>query len=153
MGNKRVENVFEFFAPYKFSLSFENSSHPGYATEKIFNAFKANCVPLYWGDETLKQDINPKRYISLHDFSSEKEFLDYIIEVDNNDDLYREYLKQPVLIDQKIPEYFKPENLRKFLVKIVEDAMPKEKKIFTRIKHFSKNYYFRYRWDRTVGFK
>ena len=153
MDNKKVDNVSDFFAPYKFSLCFENSSYAGYSTEKIFNALKANCVPIYWGDETLKNDINPKKYISLHDFNSEKEFLEYIIEVDNNESLYRQYLKEPILIDGKIPEYYKRENLRNFLIKIVEDEMPPEKTFRQRVKHFLHNYYFKYKWDRTFGFK
>lgn len=152
MGNKKIDNVLDFFIPYKFSLCFENSSHIGYSTEKIINALKSNCIPIYWGDEALKNDINPKKYISLHDFKSEDEFLEYIIEVDNNDDLYKAYLKEPILIDGKIPECYKKENLLNFLIKIVEDDMPRKKSLLKRFKHVFSNYYLKFTWDRTVGF-
>lgn len=152
MNNQKVENILDFFKPYKFSLCFENSSNPGYSTEKIINAFKSNCIPIYWGDEKLKIDINPRKYISLHDFKSEKEFLEHIIEVDNNIDLYKSYLLEPILVDTTIPECYKKENLEKFLNKIVNDPMPIKKSLYKRIMHFARNYYFRFTWDRTIGF-
>lgn len=151
MGNKKVDNVLDFFAPYKFSFCFENSSYPGYATEKIINAIKSNCVPIYWGDETLKNEINPKKYISLHHFNSEKEFLNYIIEVDNNDELYKSFLLAPILIDGKIPESYKKENFRNFLIKIVEDKKPNRNRV-QKLKHIPTNYFIKFTWDRTIGF-
>ncbi len=39
---------------YKFNLCFENSSFPGYLTEKLFDAYNAGCVPIYWGDTSLR---------------------------------------------------------------------------------------------------
>ena len=36
---------------HKFNIAFENSSYPGYVTEKITDAFIANTIPIYWGDK------------------------------------------------------------------------------------------------------
>ncbi|MWV67581.1 hypothetical protein DCO58_07910 [Helicobacter saguini] len=52
--NYRVENKVEWLKKYKFNICFENSSYPGYLTEKIFDAFAAGCVPIYWGDTSLR---------------------------------------------------------------------------------------------------
>lgn len=45
-----VTDKFAFDASHKFSIVCENSAHPGYTTEKLVQAFAANCIPIYWGD-------------------------------------------------------------------------------------------------------
>lgn len=49
----RIKDKFSFESEAKFSLCFENSSTPGYTTEKLIQAAGAKCVPIYWGDENL----------------------------------------------------------------------------------------------------
>lgn len=39
---------------YKFNICFENSSYLGYLTEKLFDAYNAGCIPIYWGDTSLQ---------------------------------------------------------------------------------------------------
>lgn len=39
---------------YKFNICFENASYPGYLTEKLFDAYACGCIPIYWGDPTLR---------------------------------------------------------------------------------------------------
>jgi hypothetical protein len=54
----------------------------------------------------------------MYDFISQKNAIDYIIELDNNDDKYIDVLKQPWFIDNQIPDNNKVENIKKFLYKI-----------------------------------
>ena len=49
-----IDDKIEWLKSYKFNICFENGSHPGYLTEKLFDAFLAGCVPIYWGDTSLK---------------------------------------------------------------------------------------------------
>ena len=49
-----VANKHEWLQNYKFNLCFENASFPGYLTEKLFDAYNAGCVPIYWGDTSLR---------------------------------------------------------------------------------------------------
>ena len=49
----------EFLQKYKFNICFENSSEPGYITEKYFHAKAAGCIPIYWGDPRPERDFNP----------------------------------------------------------------------------------------------
>lgn len=49
-----VEDKHKWLQEYKFNLCFENSSYPGYLTEKLFDAYNAGCVPIYWGDTSLR---------------------------------------------------------------------------------------------------
>lgn len=50
----RISDKLAFLRDYKFNLCFENSSYPGYLTEKLFEAYICGCVPIYWGDTSLK---------------------------------------------------------------------------------------------------
>ena len=43
-----VENKYEFQKKHKFVIAFENSSQPGYTTEKLIQAFSAGSIPIYW---------------------------------------------------------------------------------------------------------
>ncbi|WP_285818257.1 glycosyltransferase family 10 domain-containing protein [Helicobacter bilis] len=54
-----VDDKIEWLKSYKFNLCFENSSYPGYLTEKLFDAFLAGCVPIYWGDTSLRVHKTP----------------------------------------------------------------------------------------------
>lgn len=54
-----VEDKLAFQKGYKFSIAYENSSTPGYCTEKIVDAFAAGTVPIYWGDPLVKEEFNP----------------------------------------------------------------------------------------------
>ncbi len=104
---------------YKFAIVFENSSYPGYCTEKLPDAMASNVVPIYWGDAEVGKDFNEKSFINAHNFKTFQDLRDYIIEVDNNEDLYNQYYKE---------KYFTPEqqinftnnDFEKFLLKIVE---------------------------------
>lgn len=49
-----VKDKHQWLENYKFNLCFENSSYPGYLTEKLFDAYNAGCVPIYWGDTSLR---------------------------------------------------------------------------------------------------
>ena len=58
----------EFLRRYKFVVAFENSSAPGYNTEKLTHAIEADTVPIYWGDPEIYRSFNTERFINAHDF-------------------------------------------------------------------------------------
>ena len=49
-----VKDKIEWLRGYKFNICFENASYPGYLTEKLFDSFLAGCIPVYWGDTSLR---------------------------------------------------------------------------------------------------
>jgi hypothetical protein len=57
-----------FLKDYKFVVAFENSSRPGYNTEKLTHAIEADCVPIYWGDPEIGRSFNTARFINAHDY-------------------------------------------------------------------------------------
>ncbi|ULO02443.1 glycosyltransferase, family 10 [Campylobacter sp. RM5004] len=86
--NDFTKSKIEWLKNYKFNICFENSYHPGYITEKIFQAFSAGCIPIYWGDPRIDDIINPKSYININKFSNFEEAIEYINIIDNNNDLF-----------------------------------------------------------------
>lgn len=83
-----VMSKINFFRKCRFSLCFENSSWPGYCTEKIMHGLIARTVPIYWGSPTVTMDFQEGSFISRHDFVSDNEFIDAIIKMDQNKHLW-----------------------------------------------------------------
>jgi len=119
-----VVDKLEFQKKYKFSICFENSSTSGYITEKIFQAFAAKTIPIYWGDINISKSINKggsginnKSFINLHDFESFEHSIQYIKEIDSDSSLFLDVINQPVFIDNNHLDIYK-NNLEKFLLNI-----------------------------------
>jgi hypothetical protein len=83
-----VKSKIDFFRKCRFSLCFENSSWPGYCTEKIMHGFIARTIPIYWGSPTVQMDFQEGSYISRHDYVSDNNFIDAIIQLEEKPALY-----------------------------------------------------------------
>ena len=70
-----VPDKLEFMRKYRFSFCFENSSHPGYYTEKLIEGFAAKTVPIYWGNPHIEEIFNPNAFINLSDCESIDEMI------------------------------------------------------------------------------
>ncbi len=106
-----VDDKLAFLSRYKFTIAFESWSYPGYTTEKIMHPFIVNSIPIYWGNPLVARDFNPRAFINCHDYQSFDEVVERIIEIDNNDDLYKEYLNEPVFLGNVENEYVNEENI------------------------------------------
>ena len=98
-----VQDKQSFVRAYKFHLAFENSSYPGYVTEKLLHGLQADTVPIYWGDPAVARDFNPRRFVNVHDFASDDELLARIVELDRDDAAYRSMLAEPWFPDGIVP--------------------------------------------------
>ncbi len=92
----------KFQKNYKFSLAFENSSYPGYLTEKILDPFLAHSIPIYWGDPLVHLDFNPRAFINAASFKTVDDLIAWIVKVDQHDDLFYEYMASPPLHSNKM---------------------------------------------------
>lgn len=99
-----VQDKFSFIKKYKFTISFENSSYPGYTTEKLIEPMLANSLPIYWGNTMVGKDFNTDSFINYHDFKSDNEVIDRIIELDKRDDLYIKMMAEPWFKMNQLPE-------------------------------------------------
>jgi hypothetical protein len=107
---------YKTISQYKFSICFENSVSPfgGYYTEKLLHAKTAGNIPLYWADKKVENDFNKNCFLNLNDYSDIESFIQKIIEVDSNKELYEQYFYNPLFTDNKIKSEFKPESVLKF---------------------------------------
>lgn len=94
-----IQNKMNFLSTRKFTIAFENSSYPGYVTEKILEAYLSGSIPLYWGSPTVALDFNSKMFVNWHDFSNDLTFIEQIKRVDESNDLYEEMIHQPMFLD------------------------------------------------------
>lgn len=95
-----VANKLEFQKKYKFSIVFENSSSKNYLTEKLPQAFAAQTIPIYYGDPCVGDIFNSKSFINCHEYSSFEEVLQRIKEIDENDEVAKQILSEPMLVDE-----------------------------------------------------
>jgi len=104
----------DFFRPYKFVISFENVSYPGYVSEKIYHAMLAGCIPIYWGNPLIKKDFNTSSFISAFDqkHKNTRQMFDYLVDrvmqIDRDDNLYVKMLEQPWYCGNKLTKYTDP---------------------------------------------
>jgi len=106
-----VADKLQFQRRYKFSIAFENSSYPGYTTEKLPDAVAAGTLPIYWGNPLVAREFNPKRFLNYSDYGNDEALIEKIIELDHDEAQYLEYLDQPLFYDNQPNPYFDPQRL------------------------------------------
>lgn len=123
MAVTRAEKL-EFQSRYKFTVAFESVDMRGFFTEKIVDAFLADSIPIYLGDPDIKEIFNEKAFINVNDFESFDAVLEKIEEIDNNDDLFMEMLRQPIFVNEELAKGH-DERFEKFLLHIFEQDKEK----------------------------
>lgn len=125
---KSIESKLEFQKKSKFVIAFENTSSPGYTTEKIIGAYAAGAIPIYWGDPEIEAVFNSESFINcnrygLTAYGTNEEAIGKIINVikkiDEDDLLYKKYLNTPAFKELEYPKK-KEADFEKFLFNIFE---------------------------------
>lgn len=116
MGNtlKYENSLFKVqcISNYKFNICFENSygcvrspndltyvSESGYLNEKLYEALLSNTIPIYWGNKNVHKDLNTKCFVNYYDYNDFDLMMEEIIKIDNDDDLFLEYVNQNYVIN------------------------------------------------------
>jgi hypothetical protein len=63
----------------------------GYLTEKIFDSFKAGCVPIYWGAENVTDHIPKECFIDKRAFSNYHDLALFLIKMPEK--IFKKYQK------------------------------------------------------------
>ena len=114
-----VKTKIDFIKKYKFTIAFENDKN-SYITEKLVHPLLVNSIPIYFGNEKVGKDFNTKCFINYNDFNNMKEFIKHIINVDKDDELYKQYLEQPIFNNEKQRDFDNEERIEKRLNEIIE---------------------------------
>ena len=86
-----VEDKLELLSRFRFCLCFENLTNvDGYITEKIFDCFKAKCIPIYWGADNVTDYIPRSCFIDYRDFMDFGKLLSFLQSMDTY--VYEEYI-------------------------------------------------------------
>lgn len=117
-GDQAMKSKLEWLKNYKFNMCFENSSYPGYVTEKLYEAYIGGTIPIYWGSATVEVDFNPKAFLNWFDYKDDDAFIRAIIELDQNDDKYREMYMQP-LFSKRVNRFMDLSNFENWFEKNV----------------------------------
>ncbi|XP_060089379.1 4-galactosyl-N-acetylglucosaminide 3-alpha-L-fucosyltransferase FUT6-like [Heteronotia binoei] len=91
-----VDKHFSTLTQYKFYLSFENSIHEDYITEKIWkNAFLSMAVPVVCGPprKNYERFLPSDSFIHIDDFPSAQEMARFLQELDKDDVRYQSYFR------------------------------------------------------------
>ncbi|MCI8674011.1 MAG: hypothetical protein HFI89_11105 [Lachnospiraceae bacterium] len=118
-----IKDKLAFQTTHKFAIAFENSSHPGYTTEKLAEAFAAKTVPIYWGDPLVGLGFNEEAFINCHRYGSFEEVVEVVKRVDQDDALYRKMLLTPALKSQEYSQKETYKRLEQFLLNIFDQPL------------------------------
>ncbi|XP_046578435.1 alpha-(1,3)-fucosyltransferase C-like [Haliotis rubra] len=90
---KNSPKCHHIFRKYKFLFALENGHCRGYVTEKFWNAFRQDQIPVVWGGADYDKIAPPGSYINMKHFSSPRAVAMYLQHVANNASLYNSYFR------------------------------------------------------------
>ena len=125
-----VPDKVAFSENYRFTMAFENSKMSGYATEKIFDAFAAETIPIYWGSPRINEEFNREAFINVMDYGSLQEARDEVVRIYEDDELYLRMMKAPIITEnsqaaQCLRENYLDDYMRHIFDEDIDKAMRK----------------------------
>ena len=114
---KQVQDKLPFLQDFKFTIAFENTSYPGYVTEKLCDPMFAMSVPIYWGSPDVANDFNPKSMVVATGRRLE-DVVDEVAALDQDDTAYLAKLREPWFKNNVPNKYCSQERLGTFLSEI-----------------------------------
>lgn len=106
-----IKNKKETYKNYKFAICYENArDFSGYISEKIFDCFFGNCIPIYLGASNIAKHIPTNTFIDKRKFKTYDELYKYIKNMPDRKYInYLDAIKNFIQSDKVYPfsaEYF-----------------------------------------------
>ena len=93
----------EYLKDFKFNICPENTISDGYVTEKLFDAFKAGCIPIYNGDENIELDlVNKNALLFFKKDEDNTELIKEIEKLHKDDKLFDSFQNQIKIYDSMV---------------------------------------------------
>src|SRR3989344_2052777 len=117
----RRKDKFKKIAGYKFAICFENTSYPGYVTEKIIDCFAAGVIPIYLGAPDITKFVPTNSFINMRNFSSFRSLHKYLSSISRREAFAiiskgRDFFKSP---EGKL---YNHEDAAKFILKLAVET-------------------------------
>ena len=108
-----VANKIEVLKNFRFCICYENmQGKKGYVTEKIFDAFAAGCVPVYWGASNIEKYVPADCFIDRRKFKDNEELYLFLKKMTKNE--YEAYLNRiRAWLGTESAQHFSEENFAK----------------------------------------
>ena len=106
LWNDFDNNKHKYLSNFKFTICPENSNRTGYVTEKLFEAYLAGAVPIYWGsDNNPEKDLlNKKSVIFWNNGGDNTQALEKIKELNFSAEAYKKQ-SQEIRITPELVDY------------------------------------------------
>jgi hypothetical protein len=101
-GGERIK--VEYYKNSKFVIAFENSSAPGYCTEKLFHAKVAGAIPIYWGDPLVMNDFEEAGFFHAGKCGNGDDLIKQLKELDGDEARCKAMQSIPALSAKKRKE-------------------------------------------------
>jgi GR25 family glycosyltransferase involved in LPS biosynthesis len=134
----------DFYKQYKFALTFENSSAPGYCTEKLFHAKIAGCVPIYWGDPYVDRDFDTTGIVNANQIGSAEQLIEAVKKIADDPVAWRKMAEVPALSQFKKRWCEKTmEHVARLIFKHVtyKEIAPIEESVWTAARNYATTMY------------
>lgn len=104
---------------YKFCICYENTRNvKGYITEKIFDAFIAGSVPVYWGANNITDYIPKGAFIDRREFESDQAVYDFMKNMTKEE--YESYVRcAEEFLKSEVAKRFTEEYLEETFMKVI----------------------------------
>lgn len=122
--NKKCDEI----SKYKFIINYDSMiNQNGYISEKIFDAFKAKTVPIYWGADNIEKYIPKECFIDKRKFKTYDELYNFLTNITEEE--YKRYI-------QAIEKYLQSDGYKKLFSSQASATIIK-KCLFTENKSYS----------------
>jgi|APGre2960657444_1045066.scaffolds.fasta_scaffold10369_2 hypothetical protein len=127
-----VADKMGFLRRYRFNIACENSSSPGYITEKLIDPILAGSIPIYWGAPDVHRDFDPRCMINVSDYESLDDLAGAVLRIDADPEARRRVLEAPVFLGNSPPSCMTEEYVAGPLIDLIENRRSSPRRIRER---------------------
>ena len=107
------------FRQYRYAICFENSIGSGYVTEKLPDAMRAGCIPIYWGDPEVGRDYNTDSFLDLSQLDDVDQMVEHFLAFDRDVARQKYTLTQSYFHDHTPPTEMQVDRNRRWFTEVL----------------------------------